>query len=79
MTMKIAISVPDGVHRAVDRAARRRGVARSQIYVQAVEVYLQKEAQDGVTERLNAVYAGEDTAEDAFLATAARRTARRNK
>jgi hypothetical protein len=76
--MKLAISVPDRISRAADRAARRMRVPRSQFYARAVEAYLrQAEARD-VTERLNEVYGREPEEQDPFPATAARATLRRS-
>ena len=54
--MKVAISVPDPLHRAADRAAKRLRVPRSQFYSRALESYLKQLERPDVTERLNAVY-----------------------
>jgi len=54
--MKIAISVPDAIFRAADRAARRLRVPRSRFYARAVEAYLKQQVRPDITERLNAVY-----------------------
>ena len=54
--VKVAISVPDPVFRAADRAARRLRIARSQLYTRALEAYLKQEERPDITERLNAVY-----------------------
>lgn len=77
--MKIAISVPDRVHRAADRAARRMRVPRSRLYVRAVEAYLKGMSEADITARLNAVYSDEVTAPDPFLEESARATLRRNR
>jgi hypothetical protein len=76
--MKVAVSIPDRIHRAADRAAKRLRVPRSQFYARAVEAYLMQTAEDEVTERLNAVYAEEAPADDPFLTEAAKATFRRN-
>jgi len=76
--MKVAISVPDSVHRAVDRAARRMRVPRSQLYVRAVKAYLKQAEQGDITARLDAVYGDQAADGDPFLAAAARATLRRN-
>ena len=77
--MKIAISVPDRVHRAADRAARSLGIPRSQLYVQAVETYLEKAAREDVTERLYAVYGSQGQGgADPFLTASGQATLRRN-
>jgi metal-responsive CopG/Arc/MetJ family transcriptional regulator len=69
--MKTAISVPDRIFRAVERAAKRQKVSRSRFYVQAVEYYLKAQQAKGVTEALNAVYGSGSSELDPDLATAA--------
>ena len=75
--MKVAISVPDNIYRAADKAARRMRVPRSQLYARAVEAYLKLPEGQDVTERLNAVYGDEIRERDPFLEKAARATLRR--
>jgi len=77
--VKVAISVPDAVSRAADRAARRMRVPRSQFYARAVAAYLKQVEEQDVTERLNAVYGHEPAEPDPFLTEAARRTFRRSR
>lgn len=77
--MKVAISVPDRVHRAADRAARRLRVPRSRIYVRALEAYLAATSEDEITRRLDAVYGSEPAAPDPFLGAASRAAIRRSK
>ena len=55
--MKTAISVPDELFEAADRLAARLGRSRSEIYATAVAEYLERHKFQGVTERLDAVYA----------------------
>jgi len=54
--MKTAISMPDDVFAAVEAAARRTGMSRSQLFVEAVKLFLRKHGDRGVTERLDEVY-----------------------
>ena len=77
--MKVAISVPDPIFRAADRAAKRMRVARSQFYARAVEAYLKEAGGQEVTERLNAVYGNEARPPDVFVQTAAEATLRRSR
>jgi hypothetical protein len=77
--MKVAISVPDRVHRAADRAARRMRVPRSQLYVKALEAFLAATSEEEITRRLDAVYGTEAGPADPFLAAASRATLRRSK
>ncbi len=62
--MKLAISVPDPLSRAADRAARRLRVPRSQLYARAIEAYLKQQDRPDITERLNAVYGAGDNRPD---------------
>jgi len=77
--VKVAISVPDPIFRAADRAAKRMRVARSQFYARAVEAYLKEAGGQEVTERLNAVYGNEARPPDVFVQTAAEATLRRTR
>jgi hypothetical protein len=77
--VKVAISVPDRVHRAADRAARRLRVPRSRIYVKALEAYLAAMSEEEITRRLDAVYGTEAGPADPFLETASRATLRRSR
>jgi predicted transcriptional regulator len=77
--MKVAISVPDRMHRAADRAARRMRVPRSRIYVKALEAYLAATSEEEITRRLDAVYGSEAGPADPFLAAASRATLRRSR
>ena len=77
--MKIAISVPDRISLAADRTAKRLRVPRSQFYARAVQAYLKQTSADDITAQLDAVYSAGVQKEDAFLATAARATFRRQR
>lgn len=55
--MKVAISVPDPLFVAAERASKRQRLSRSRFYAKALEAYLAREAGEEVTARLNAVYA----------------------
>ncbi len=68
--MKVAISLPDPVFSAAEKLAHRLRVSRSQLYAQAIEEYLGKRQDSLITERLNAIYAGEQEALDPALAAA---------
>ena len=69
--MKTAVSIPDRVFRAAERAAKRQKVSRSRFYAQAVEAYLKTEQAEAVTEALNAVYGTDNSELEADLAYAA--------
>ncbi len=54
--MKTAISIPDKIFEAAERAAEKLGMSRSELYVNAVREYVERYGQEDVTEKLNAVY-----------------------
>jgi len=77
--MKVAISVPDRIHRAADRVARRLRVPRSQLYVRAMASFLATVSEDDITRRLDEVYVGGASIPDPFLAASARASLRRSR
>ncbi|HJS59309.1 MAG TPA: ChpI protein [Vicinamibacteria bacterium] len=62
--MKVAVSVPDPLYQAADRAAKRLRMPRSQFYSRALEAYLKQQDRPDITERLNAVYGKPGTRPD---------------
>jgi metal-responsive CopG/Arc/MetJ family transcriptional regulator len=56
LAVKIAISIPDDVLRAAEATARRTGKPRSQIFAEAIRLYLRVHDENRITERLNEVY-----------------------
>ena len=66
--MKIAISVPDPVFEAAERLARQQRKSRSQLYAEAVAEYVGSHGAHAVRERLDAVYAAQDSRLDDALA-----------
>ena len=54
--MKTAISIPDEVFEAADRAAKKLGVSRSEFYSTAVYELVERHRVADVTSRLNDVY-----------------------
>jgi metal-responsive CopG/Arc/MetJ family transcriptional regulator len=65
--MKTAISIPDPLFQAADELAQKLGVSRSELYSTAVKAYIQSHRYDGVTERLNEIYAEESSELDDVL------------
>jgi metal-responsive CopG/Arc/MetJ family transcriptional regulator len=59
--MKTAISVPDQLFQSADALAKRLGVSRSALYATAVAEFLAKHQDAKVTERLDQVYAQQDS------------------
>jgi len=62
--MKIAISIPDDIFRAVKRTAEEQKRSRSEIFVAAVREYLEKLESRRILGRLNEVYAAPETKEE---------------
>jgi len=54
--MKTAISIPDEVFEEAERAAKRLGVSRSELYATAVRDYVERHRDENITEKLNQVY-----------------------
>ena len=65
--MKTAISIPDEVFIAADDLAERLGVSRSELYSTAVARFLKEMRSEGITARLNAVYATQSSSLDPAL------------
>ncbi len=59
--MKTAISIPDPLFASADALAKKLGLSRSRLYATALAEYVAKQRNSRVTERLNAVYATEDS------------------
>lgn len=70
--MKTAISVPDPTFVAVEDAAAKLGISRSEFYARAAQRWVDQLDDDGITAQINASLEGIDQAEDnAFVRTAA--------
>ncbi len=59
--MKTAVSLPNEVFEAAERFARERGLTRSAVYAQALEVFLETNQIDPLTEAINRVADRVDT------------------
>jgi hypothetical protein len=70
--VKTAVSIPDALFEAADRAARRLGLSRSAFYARALERFLGDEPDEAITARLDEVYADGASALDDALAAAQR-------
>ena len=69
--MKTAVSLPDPLFRDADRAAKRLGISRSELYARALAEFLRRESE--VTLALDKVYAREDSKIDPVLGALQRR------
>ena len=72
--MKTAISLPDALFKSGDSLAKRLGVSRSELYARALADYVAKHRAGQMTQRLNAVYAAEESRLDAATVAAQLRT-----
>lgn len=66
--MKTAISLPHELFAAAERFARRSGMSRSELYATALRQYLQAHGDEGITDRLDALYSTEASALDPTIA-----------
>jgi metal-responsive CopG/Arc/MetJ family transcriptional regulator len=71
--VKTAVSIPDALFEAADRAARRLGLSRSELYARALERFLSDDPDQVITARLDDIYGGEESAVEPALAAAQRR------
>jgi metal-responsive CopG/Arc/MetJ family transcriptional regulator len=65
--MKIAVSIPEDLFDSAESLGRRLGVSRSRLYATALAEFLAKHQGRKTTERLNRVYAEEDSRLDTPL------------
>lgn len=66
--VKTAVSIPDRLFEAADRAAEKLGLSRSRLYALALEEFLERMRTRDVTKQLDQVYASEDSSLDPVLA-----------
>jgi metal-responsive CopG/Arc/MetJ family transcriptional regulator len=76
--MKTAVSLPDDLFTSADALARRLGMTRSGLFAAAVAEFVAKHRSSKVSERLDAVYAAEESRVDAATARAQRKVLRRS-
>ena len=65
--MKTAISLPDDLFRMAEAAARKLRMSRSQLYATALSEFLERRRTSKITERLNTIYAKEQSGLDGAL------------
>lgn len=76
--MKTAISLPDALFDSAEALAKKLGISRSRLVQEALSEYVAKHRHARVTERLNEVYAVEDSSLDDFGREAVRQTLKRS-
>ncbi len=62
--VKVAVSIPDPVFEAADRAAKRMRIPRSRLYARAIEAFVGSQSDGDVSARLDEVYAKADRGAD---------------
>ena len=77
--MKTAISIPDEVFEEGEILAKKLGISRSELYVQALKKLVAQMGHVHITETLNRVYAKIDSRMDEGLARAQSRALGRDK
>ena len=68
--MKTAISIPDDIFISADHLAKRLNMSRSELYTQAIRRYVVESRHMGVKEKLDEVYASENSSIDPELLNA---------
>ena len=72
--MKTAVSIPDRIYEAAEQYARRRRIARSQVYAEALARFMaEQESDQDLTAALNRVCEEVDNSLDEFGKAASRR------
>jgi metal-responsive CopG/Arc/MetJ family transcriptional regulator len=72
--MKIAVSIPDDLFESAESLGKRLRVSRSRLYATALSEFLAKHQGRKLTDRLNQVYATEESRLDDRLARIQRRS-----
>lgn len=62
--MKLALSIPDELFESAEALSKRLGLSRSRLYATALEDFVAKHQARKVTERLDAVYASQESRVD---------------
>jgi metal-responsive CopG/Arc/MetJ family transcriptional regulator len=62
--MKTKISISDPIFASAEALARRLGMSRNEFYSKAVEAFVSQHKYQGVTAKLNEVYASESNSLD---------------
>ncbi|WP_413161433.1 hypothetical protein ACL6C3_22930 [Capilliphycus salinus ALCB114379] len=66
--MQTDISIPDTIFHQAEALAEQLGISRSELYTQALKVYLKNYNRDQILEKLNQVYSEESSELDPILA-----------
>jgi hypothetical protein len=63
-SMKTAVSIPDNIFEDAEIMTKKLGLARSQLYVKAIQEFIDRHNKDYVTEKLNTLYSEENKSEE---------------
>jgi metal-responsive CopG/Arc/MetJ family transcriptional regulator len=72
--MKVALSIPDDLFASAEILSKRLGVSRSRLYATALADFVAKHRGRKITERLDAVYASQESRLDPAVRRLQRRT-----
>jgi metal-responsive CopG/Arc/MetJ family transcriptional regulator len=72
--MKVAVSIPDELFESAEMLSKRLGVTRSRLYATALADFVAKHRGRKVTDRLNALYATEQSRVDPAVRRLQRRS-----
>ena len=59
--MKTAISIPNNIFEQAESLARKLKVSRSELYTEAIKIYLKENHAEDVTATLNGIYESADS------------------
>jgi metal-responsive CopG/Arc/MetJ family transcriptional regulator len=72
--MKVALSIPDDLFESAETLSKRLGVSRSRLYATAVADFVAKHRGRKVTQRLDEVYAREESRLPSYVRRLQRRS-----
>ncbi len=67
--MKTAISLPDQIFEEAEVLAQKLGISRSELYTEALKVYLRRYNRERILSKLNEVYSQESSDLDTVMTT----------
>jgi len=67
--LKTAISLPDQIFEEAEVLAQKLGISRSELYTEALKVYLRRYNRERILSKLNEVYSQESSDLDTVMTT----------
>lgn len=71
--MKTAISIPDEIFEEAEKAAKRLGLSRSELFTRAIKAFLSERSERSITSSYNAGFDDASSSQNAFQREASRR------